>query len=178
MDNGSLYVNGNLVSGATLSYRGGMQPSQVRHEVFISHQRQDLQTAKVIAILLSRAGHPCYLDEFDPQVDGDSPDLESYLRRVIGNSLALLALVSNNTVHSWWVPMEIGVALDREKHIGTYLMSATNLPSYLWRWPVLRSPSEASTWADHVGKTQPEQYYAAWRGLSFQRKSVDQITVG
>ena len=105
------------------------------------------------------------------------PELEGYLRQMIGNSQALLAVVSRNTVASWWVPMEIGVALDREKHIGTYLVNRTELPSYLWRWPVMQSDGEAATWANHAKRSRPEAYHRVWRGLSSQQRSVNNITV-
>ena len=177
MNNGTLYVNGTPDNTATLSYRRGMRSAQVQHEIFVSHQRQDVETARQLAVLLSRNGHPCYVDDLDPQVDGDSPELEGYLRQMIGNSQALLAVVSRNTVASWWVPMEIGVALDREKHIGTYLVNRTELPSYLWRWPVMQSYGEAATWANHAKRSQPEAYHRAWRGLSSLQRSVNNITV-
>ena len=177
MNNGILYVNGTRDDTASLSYRSGMRSSQVRHEIFVSHQRQDVETARQLAILLSRNGHPCYVDDLDPQVDGDSPGLEGYLRQMIGNGQALLAVVSRNTVASWWVPMEIGVALDREKHIGTYLVNRIELPSYLWLWPVMDSFGEAATWANHAKRSQPEAYHQVWRDLSFRQKSVSNITV-
>ena len=178
MNNGILYVNGIPDDMATLSYRRDMRSARVQHEIFVSHQRQDLETARQLAILLSRNGHPCYLDDLDPQVDGDSPGLEGYLRQVIGTSQALLAVVSQNTVASWWVPMEIGVALDREKHIGTYLVNRLKLPSYLWGWPVMHSLDETATWANHTKRSRPEAYHRVWRELSFQRKSVNNISVG
>ena len=170
-------MNGTRDDIATLSYRSGMRSSQVRHEIFVSHQRQDVETARQLAILLSRKG---------------------YLRQMIGNGQALLAVVSRNTVASWWVPMEIGVALDREKHIGTYLVNRIELPSYLWLWPVMDSFGEAATWANHANghlcymddldpqvdgdspgleRSQPEAYHQVWRDLSFRRKSVSNITV-
>ena len=178
MNNGTLYLNGRATTQATRAGASDPYPSFGRPDVFTSHQREDVNKAQQLAIQLSKDGHSCYLDEFDPRVDGDSPYLEGYLRRVIGNCGALLAVVSSNTVASWWVPLEIGVALDREKHIGTFLVETVNLPSYLWQWPVMRREAEAITWARHVKRSTPDGYHRRWRNLpSYRSKSVDSISV-
>ena len=183
MNSGTLYVNGRATTQTTRAGVSDPYPPFGRPDIFVSHQREDLSKAQQLAIQLSRAGHPCYLDEFDPQVDGDSPDLESYLRQIIGNSQALLAVVSRNTADSWWVPLEIGVALDREKHIGTFLVETVSLPSYLWLWPVMQLDSEAITWAGHTKRSTPVAYHRRWRdipyqrGLSYRSKSVNSIVL-
>ena len=177
MNNGVLYVDGQPVTQINLSRSAGMGSARNQPQIFVSHQRRDLETAKRVAAAISRGGPACYLDDLDPLVDGDSPGLERYLREVIGNSEALLAVVSNYTVTSWWVPMEIGVALDRSKHIGTYLAEATDLPSYLWRWPVMDTARLASKWADDATRADPEAYYRVWRELTRLEKSVENITV-
>ena len=92
---------------------------------------------------LGQLAYPCYLDTFDPGVAGDSPYLEGYLRQVIGRCRALMAIVSPKTRSSWWVPLEIGVALEKEKHIATFLLTEVDLPSYLWLWPMLRDDQDA-----------------------------------
>ena len=113
--------------------------------------------------MLSRQGYPCYLDTFDPSVDGDSPNLESYLRKVIAACTNLMAIVSQVTKTSWWVPLEIGVALEKEKHIATYLLNAEDLPSYLWLWPMLRSERDAITWAQDTQKQSFATMNNNWR---------------
>ena len=132
MDRGTLYVRGepSLYFEKSASVRG-------QYSIFISHQGQDSRSATLLARGISLQGIPCYVDNLDPNVDGDDPELESYLRGVIRNCRALLAVVSVNTSGSWWVPLEIGVALESEKHIGTYEINHVNLPSYLWQWPVM-----------------------------------------
>ena len=183
MNNGTLYVNGRASTQTTRAGVSDPYPPFGRADIFISHQREDLNKAQQLAIQLSKDGHSCYLDEFDQQVDGDSPDLEGYLRRIIGNTQALLAVVSRNTATSWWVPLEIGVALDREKHIGTFLVETVSLPSYLWQWPVMQRETEALRWARHTKRSTPAGYHRLWRnlpyqtGLSYRSKSVDIISV-
>lgn len=171
MNNGKLYVDGKESAEVKPMYMGMSHTppfilARQSHEIFMSHQRDDVEIAERLAVKLSGAGHPCYVDDMDPEVDGDSESLESYLRDVIRRSKALLAVVSSNTVGSWWVPLEIGVALDREKHVGTFLVERVVLPSYLWRWPVLRNVEEALRWADHLGKVDADEYHRRWRDSS------------
>ena len=130
---------------------------------FISHQSRDALSAEKVATTLSRQGYPCYLDTFDPSVDGDSPDLESYLRKVIAACTNLMAIVSQATKTSWWVPLEIGVALERQKHIATYLLNAEDLPSYLWLWPMLWNERDAITWAQDTQKQSVATMNSNWR---------------
>ena len=141
MNQGRLFVHGQLLyRNLTLSQAllGEEQVQVPSNSTFISHQSNDKDAAERLAVSLSSRGYPCYLDTFDPNVDGDSPELESYLRRVIALCNNLMAMVSRTTRISWWVPLEIGVALEKEKHIATYLLTAEDLPSYLWQWPMLR----------------------------------------
>ena len=76
---------------------------------------------------------PCYVDQLDPNVQGDSADLVTHIQDVIHPCQSLLAVVSRNTQSSWWVPLEIGVALENQKHIGSYAvgLNRLSLPSYL-----------------------------------------------
>ena len=112
MNEGRLFVYGREhPHDFNLSREAIIQP----RDTFISHQNSDRATAERIAITLSNQGYPCYVDTLDPDVDGDSPQLESYLRQVIGRCRGLMAIVSRATKASWWVPLEIGVALEKEK---------------------------------------------------------------
>ena len=126
MNQGRLFVGGRLLhQNLTLTgaVSGGSQIQMPSNATFISHQSNDQGAAERIALLLSSHSYPCYLDTFDPNVDSDSPDLEGYLRRVIALCNNLMAMVSPTTRTSWWVPLEIGVALEKEKHIATYLLT-------------------------------------------------------
>ena len=87
-----------------------LQENNLRFDVFISHQGQDLVQAKLAAVVLQDAGVSTYLDVDDPAVHGDSVKLEVYLRDIIRSTQALLAIVTLNAQGSWWVPFEIGVA--------------------------------------------------------------------
>ena len=131
--------------------------------IFISHQSSDRVAAERVAITLSRLGYPCYVDTLDPSVDGDNPRLESYLRQVIAQCRALMAVVSVTTKNSWWVPLEIGVALERERYIATYLLTEVDLPSYLWLWPMLRNDRDAISWAQDTHNYPVRRMNDDWR---------------
>jgi hypothetical protein len=103
--------------------------------VFISYQRADESTAKTVADLLTLADIKFYLDVLDPDIPAEN------VTRVILAGLAkcshLLAVVSQATRESWWVPFEIGVATNAQKRIATYSSPTVALPAFLTVWPVL-----------------------------------------
>ena len=123
------------------------------YDVFISHKGEDIRIAESVGEALHRSGLSGYLDRWDPSVEGDSPELEDYLRRIIRETKTILAIVTENTPLSWWVPFEIGVARETNSQIATFLeinrLSAARveLPSYLKKWPILASTSNLQIWA-------------------------------
>lgn len=165
MNYGTLYLNGEAQSR---TYFTKSSQASGRYDIFISHQQKDAVAAVRLARYISRLGIPCYIDILDSDVDGDSPGLEGYLRQVIDHCRGLLAIVSASTKSSWWVPMEIGVALQCGKHIGTYMAELTFLPSYLWQWPVMNTDLEATKWSIAAGKYSSAYTNRAWRRLPRQ----------
>ena len=123
------------------------------YDTFISHKGDDIRAARRVGDILYESGLQGYLDYWDPKVDGDSPELEIHLRQVIHDTPSMLAVVSERTTMSWWVPFEIGVARQTDSEIATYLLvdptgrSTIELPSYLKTWPILASFDELSEWA-------------------------------
>lgn len=47
----------------------------------------------------------------------------------------LIAVVSENTEGSWWVPFEIGEATIIDNRIATFQVGYVTLPEYLKKWP-------------------------------------------
>ncbi|MDE2953151.1 MAG: toll/interleukin-1 receptor domain-containing protein [Gemmatimonadota bacterium] len=92
-----------------------------RPDVFVSHKSDDTDTAKRVARTIARCGLEVYLDVWDHNIDGDGPELVDYISSVIGCCRSLIAVVSPNTVSSWWVPLEIGIAITKDLHLGTFL---------------------------------------------------------
>ena len=173
MNRGRFYLNGELreqdISFFAVSRHNGSAPIP-SHTTFISHQQADSAKAVEVARLLSRNNHPCYVDVFDPDVDGNDPKLESHIRNTIGSCGKLMAVVSPATRSSWWVPLEIGVALEKEKHLATYLLTLESLPNYLWLWPMLRSDRDILQWAKDTQSQSAGGLLSKWRTRSMESK--------
>ena len=123
------------------------------YHVFLSYYGGDLESAVRAGKVIASEGLAVYIDRLDPKVDGDTPTLEIYLRKVIRDTPILLALVTNETEQSWWVPFEIGVARQTESRLATRVASlpyGEPLPSYLYMWPVIRYDSDLRKWAKEM----------------------------
>ena len=123
------------------------------YDTFISYKGDDMALADRAGGILYESGLSGYLDRWDPAVDGDSPELEAHLREIIRETPSILAVVTEHTPTSWWVPFELGVARETDSQIGTFLWvderanNVVRLPSYLATWPILTSESELADWA-------------------------------
>ena len=109
--------------------------------VFLSHKREDTEATLRIANYLRNAGIHCYIDVLDPSIKS-TDDLTTLLRDRIHKCTHLMAVVSNYTTQSWWVPFEIGVGTEIERRITTYQLSGVALPDFLTKWPILRNESD------------------------------------
>ena len=152
------------------------------HDVFISHKGEDLEIAEKAGEILSSRGVSGYLDRWDPSVDGDSTELEIYLRNVIRDTPYILAVVTQKTSMSWWVPFEIGVARETDSRVATYVSiadlpagSKIYLPSYLKSWPILVTDTELTNWADDssVSRRAPLSFTAGYIEKSTERMGID-----
>ena len=139
------------------------------YDVFISHKGEDMRIAESVGNALQRSGLSGYLDRWDPAVEGDSPELEDYLRTIIRETKTILAIVTENTPLSWWVPFEIGVARETNSQIATFLevdrssSGRVELPSYLKKWPMLATTTSLQTWARRLANASVYEgrYYFA-----------------
>lgn len=115
-------------------------------KVFISHQQKDAVAAKTVYDTLRYNGVEAYLDLLDSALLKDGRQLTSHIVSKIGESTDVIAVVSDNTKESWWVPFEIGVATDKPRPIATYICGWVSLPEYLDFWPQLRTPSDINAY--------------------------------
>jgi hypothetical protein len=116
--------------------------------VFISHQKADSVVAGYVANYLhTYHGIEYYLDVVDDKINKDGPDLAEYVRDQLANCDHLIAIVSEATSKSWWVPWEIGIATEKDFPLATYSTSSVDLPEYLHKWPYLRSTSDLNKYA-------------------------------
>lgn len=107
--------------------------------VFVSHKNTDIELARLVASRLNRNGLPTYLDQVDDSLLRDSPDLADHLLNRMSECNQLIAVVSVSTKDSWWVPWEIGVGSEKRFRMATYSANYVDLPSYLRKWPALKS---------------------------------------
>ncbi len=114
--------------------------------VFVSHKAEDTRAATAVAARLRVNELDVYLDSFDPDAT-DGPDLDDYLRTTMRRCHGLMAVVTANTVRSWWVPWEIGVASERDMPMATFSHDNTDIPSYLRKWPYLTQLSQIDQYA-------------------------------
>ena len=109
--------------------------------VFISHKNTDSREAIIINEYLKSRGISTYLDVMDLESQS-TDDITSLITSRIKNSTHLIAVVSQNTQSSWWVPFEIGEATYGLRRICSYKLSNVyNLPEYLEKWPIMSSHS-------------------------------------
>lgn len=109
--------------------------------VFISHKREDTKYALWVKATLEQQSVKCYVDVMDPELR-TTDDLTATLMARIHMCTHLMAVVSDYTTQSWWVPFEIGVATEIDRRISTFQVSVTQLPDFLTKWPVLKSSSD------------------------------------
>lgn len=109
--------------------------------VFISHKREDTDQAAAVAQYLGRRNVVCYLDVLDPKLK-TTDDLTALLMQRVRSCTHLMAVVSEYTIQSWWVPFEIGVASELERRVTSYQLGPVALPDFLKKWPILRTQSD------------------------------------
>lgn len=109
--------------------------------VFISHKDSDSRVAENVARRVRYNGLDVYLDTIDSALVEDGPELADMLLERMGDCHQLIAVVSQQTKDSWWVPWEIGVGSEKGFRMASYSESYVSLPSYLEKWPALKNES-------------------------------------
>jgi hypothetical protein len=138
--------------------------------VFISHRTADDAKAQALAgRLLTRHNIRCYLDHFDPDARS-TREITSLIVGRINLCTHLMALVTNATVGSWWVPFEIGVARQGDRRITSFDNSTVKLPEFLTDWPVMTTDTDLDLFAeayhrDRAAKPIMEKYASAYRSI-------------
>ncbi|WP_048035448.1 toll/interleukin-1 receptor domain-containing protein [Brevibacillus brevis] len=113
-------------------------------KIFISHKQEDCDTAIRIANYLLLHNIDYYLDVLDKQLSGSGDNLTNHLRNKLSECSHLIAVLSENTKLSWWVPFEIGLATEKEYPISSFVTfpKQDQIPEYLWKWPLLKSKND------------------------------------
>lgn len=117
-------------------------------KVFLSHQSADAATAANVARRLKQQHDiDSYLDLIDPYIGCPGEDLAAHIRSEMGKCTQLLAVVSDSTKASQWVPWEIGVATEKDFPLATYAAAWATPPEFLRKWPYLRSDADLDQYA-------------------------------
>ena len=136
-------------------------------DVFVSHKSDDEDKAVEVAKCIQTYGKQyelsAWVDVLDPNIHGDGPDLDRYIERVLVRSFSLLAVVSDTTHQSWWVPFEIGVSFELRKYMASYVERPIELPSFLQKHPRVADHDSLHKWCDKIGelkrKPKPDTVY-------------------
>ena len=109
--------------------------------VFISYRHMDRAHAIAINSRLIQANIKTYLDVLDPESQ-TTDDITGVITRNITECTHLLAVVSEKTALSWWVPFEIGEATISNRRICSFRTGPAQLPEYLDKWPKLSTATD------------------------------------
>ena len=115
--------------------------------VFISYRHTDRLQAMAINARLSQANIKTYIDVLDAESQ-TTDDITGVITRRITECTHLLAVVSEQTARSWWVPFEIGEATISNRRICSFKTGSSELPLYLDKWPKLTSDNDISFFID------------------------------
>ena len=124
--------------------------------IFLSHKSEDKEGVRAIADYIMAAGIDIYLDADDSELqkadrEGDDAKVTLFIERGIRCSTDVMALVSERTKGSWWVPYELGFGKrDAKRLVCLRLKDVTNLPSYLKIVDSLRDIQDLNYYLRHV----------------------------
>ncbi|KAA0982731.1 MULTISPECIES: toll/interleukin-1 receptor domain-containing protein [Pseudomonas] len=119
--------------------------------VFISYRHTDRVQAMAINARLKLANIKTYLDVLDTESQ-QTDDITAVITRNITECTHLLAVVSQETAMSWWVPFEIGEATISDRRICSYKIGSSALPLYLDKWPKLSGDTDLDFFIDAYRK--------------------------
>lgn len=117
-------------------------------KVFLSHHSADSLLARRIERRLREYHNiECYLDVIDPYIGGRGQDLALHIQTEMDKCTQLLAIVSDTTRHSQWVPWEIGVATEKDYPLATFSTGTGLPPEFLRKWPYLQNDNDLDAYA-------------------------------
>ena len=126
---------------------------RVRKCVFISHKREDAAMARAVADALTEFEIDVWLD-LDELGFPEPASKQQHLRLTLAieaglnSSSHLLALITENTKGSWWVPFEIGTCRAKNKPLAFLLhKEVREIPSYFAVGAGLENKHDFYDWA-------------------------------
>ena len=135
--------------------------ARLEWDVFVSHKSDDVQQAVDLARVIQSEGLSSWVDVLNPDVTCDYPMLDDYIERVLSRTFSLLALVTDVTHESWWVPFEIGLAFELRRYLSSFSEQNVQLPSFLEKHPRLGAHQDLRRWCGRLKQLKknrrPEQ---------------------
>lgn len=150
--------------------------------IFISYQKEDKDSAIKVADYLLSIGIDVYLDRYDSELkihhqNNNPRAVTNAICNGINNSSHMLSIVSPNTLHSTWVPFEIGYGYDKTELSVLCLKGIPKgmLPEYVRTAKVIRDIYDLNLLIkDFTGQTREflEKTYSGNFSLSNSISSV------
>lgn len=141
--------------------------------VFISHRSTDSDQATFVYCYLTTHGVQCYIDKLDETLQSTDNITDVILTRIKQCS-HMMAIVSQQTSGSWWVPFEIGVATDSDRRISSFRAINVDLPHFLSKWPVLKDKHDLDKFIE-LYKRDSTIAFNEFRASYQDIKSADQF---
>jgi hypothetical protein len=144
--------------------------------VFISHSSKDKGTARLLAEFLVAGGIDIYFDEYDQDLAdatqvGDSLKIAACIEKGLSSSTHLLGLLTANTLHSVWVPYEIGGARGRGRPCAHIVdRSVLAVPEYVLLGQKLDDIADLRKWISSTAQVSLTDPAISWTTKSAQEK--------
>ena len=127
--------------------------------IFISHKREDSEMAESVGNILKNMDIDIWLDTIElklppPSTPAEHMALTESIEAGIVNSTHLLALISQKTETSWWVPYEVSAARARKKELAFLChKDVKSLPSYFIYGQALADQEKLCAWAERLSRS-------------------------
>lgn len=122
--------------------------------IFISHRQIDEAKAVSVANLLKSKNIQCWLDVLDPATKHSATDITKHIVASLERCTHIIAIFTQNTAGSMWVPFELGIAYKAGKGIGTFLAENVSTPEYLNTFPKLKTAADIDAYLEEYKRDQ------------------------
>lgn len=122
-------------------------------KVLLAHEHRDSNHAMQIARRLERNDVEAYLSAVDTFTDLGSAPLSESIRNEMSQCSQLIVVVSAAAAFSWWIPLEIGIAMEKAYPIVSFALDNGSLPDYLRKWPYLQRLNEIDEYCAEAKRT-------------------------
>ena len=138
--------------------------------IFISHKLEDAATANLIAKELREIKVECYLDLLDNSITENGKALTDHIRANLNDCTDIIDDMSNITRFTQRVPIEVGMAAQKEMPTATFLKEDVSLPDFLQYWPRLKRYTDIKKYVLARNDVDRE-YRFIYESVSQQRKT-------